>query len=79
MHNRMHYGDFTGSIEIDVDKEILYGKILYIPDSFSYHGKSVSEIKKAFIESVEAYLEICEEVSGEQSWLRSLKLAVSIR
>ncbi|HBN85373.1 MAG TPA: toxin-antitoxin system HicB family antitoxin, partial [Clostridiales bacterium] len=41
------------------EDEIFYGKIEGINDSVSYEGSSVSELKAAFEEAVEDYLELC--------------------
>jgi len=54
------YRNFMGSVHYSTDDEIFYGKIEGINDSISYEGSSVEELKLAFHEAVEDYLELCK-------------------
>ena len=54
------YKNFIGSVHFSTDDEIFYGKIEGIEDSISFEGSSVEELKLAFHEAVEDYLELCE-------------------
>ncbi|MEN6314832.1 MAG: type II toxin-antitoxin system HicB family antitoxin [Clostridiaceae bacterium] len=54
------YKNFMGSVHYSADDEIFYGKIEGINDSISYEGSSVEELKLAFHEAVEDYLELCK-------------------
>ena len=42
--------------------EVFYGKILGINDLISFEGSSVKELKKAFKEAIEDYLDTCIQV-----------------
>ncbi len=53
------YKDYIGSVHYSTEDEVFYGKIKGINDSISYEGSSVSELKSAFEEAVEDYLELC--------------------
>lgn len=60
MKDVMLYKDFVGSIHYSTDDEVFFGKIEGIDDSISFEGSSVEELKHAFYEAVEDYLELCE-------------------
>jgi predicted HicB family RNase H-like nuclease len=44
---------------------VFYGKLLGIDDLVNFGGASVKELKKAFYESVDDYLETCKELGKE--------------
>jgi len=43
--------------------EVFYGKTLAINDLISFEGSSVKDLKTAFKEAVEDYLEICSQIA----------------
>jgi predicted HicB family RNase H-like nuclease len=59
MKDIMIYKGYIGSVHYNTEDEIFYGKIEGINDLISYEGSSVSELKAAFEEAVEDYLELC--------------------
>lgn len=54
--------NFTGSAEIDVESEKLYGKILYIHDLVSYEADTLPALRAAFENAVEHYKSTCAEL-----------------
>lgn len=58
----LQHKDFIGVFNYIEDEEILFGKLEGITDLVTFQGQSVSEIKDAFEEAVEDYIELCEEV-----------------
>lgn len=54
------YKNFIGSVHYSTEDEVFYGKIEGIDDSIGFEGNSVKELKLAFHEAVEDYLELCE-------------------
>ncbi|NLD50717.1 MAG: type II toxin-antitoxin system HicB family antitoxin [Clostridiaceae bacterium] len=60
MKDVMLYKDYIGSVHYSTDDEVFFGKIEGIDDSISFEGSSVEELKKAFHEAVEDYIELCE-------------------
>lgn len=54
------YKNFIGLVHFSTDDEVFYGKIEGIDDSIGFEGSSVEELKLAFHEAVEDYLELCE-------------------
>ena len=65
MKNYLEYKDYYGSVSYSTEDDVLYGKILGISDSISYEGQSIEEIREAFVEAVEDYFLLCEEVGKE--------------
>lgn len=64
MKNMMNYKGYYGSINTDLEGDILYGKLEFIRDLVSYEGKTPKDIKIAFEEAVDDYLDTCEK-SGQ--------------
>lgn len=52
---------YIGSVEVDVDAGILYGKLLHIRDLVNYEAETPAKLKAEFEAAVEEYLEDCIE------------------
>ncbi len=61
MKDVLVYKDYIGSVHFNANDEVFFGKIEGIDDLVSFEGDSVIELKKAFEEAVNDYLEICKE------------------
>jgi predicted HicB family RNase H-like nuclease len=61
----LSYKDYTGSVEVSVEDNCLYGRILHIDDLVTYEGQTVEELQQAFGESVEEYLLTCDALGLE--------------
>ncbi|MDC0834053.1 HicB protein [Geitlerinema sp. FC II] len=59
------YKGYTGNVEIDIESKFLHGRILDIKDVVTFEGSTVEELEKAFQDSVDDYLELCEELGEE--------------
>jgi predicted HicB family RNase H-like nuclease len=59
------YKGYTGQIEIDLDADILHGRVLDVKDIVTFEGKTIEEIRQAFQDSVDDYLEFCSELGEE--------------
>ncbi|KAB8335373.1 type II toxin-antitoxin system HicB family antitoxin [Scytonema tolypothrichoides VB-61278] len=59
------YKGYTGEIEIDIESEMLVGRVIDIKDVVSFRGKTVEETRQAFEESVDDYLEFCTQLGEE--------------
>jgi len=57
----LKYKGYTGSVEFDDESGIFHGEVLDLRDVITFQGKSVEEIKKAFRDSIDDYLEFCKE------------------
>jgi predicted HicB family RNase H-like nuclease len=61
----LKYKGYTGQVEYDDEAGIFHGEVLDLRDVITFQGKSVGEIEHAFRESIDDYLEFCEQ-RGEQ-------------
>lgn len=57
----MKHKGYTGTVWFDDEAEIFHGEVMGIKDVVTFQGKSVAELKRAFKESVEDYLNFCTE------------------
>jgi len=57
----MIYRGYIGHVEFDDEADIFHGEVINTRDVITFQGKTVAKIKKAFHDSVEDYLEFCEE------------------
>src|SRR5687767_13211492 len=53
------YKNYIGQIEFDDEADIFHGEVITTRDVITFQGKTAKEIKKAFRESVDDYLEFC--------------------
>jgi predicted HicB family RNase H-like nuclease len=61
----MKYKGYTANIEVDEKAGILFGRVLDIKDVLTFYGNTVEEARQAFQETVDDYLEWCEELGEE--------------
>jgi predicted HicB family RNase H-like nuclease len=61
MTDVIKYKKFIGSVRFSAKDEVFFGKIEGIDDLVTFEGDSVTELKKAFSEAVEDYIELCEK------------------
>ena len=55
----MIYKGYRGSVTYDDDAGILFGTVTNVEDVITFHGESVAEVRQAFHDSVDFYLEYC--------------------
>ena len=61
----MNYKGYIGHVEFDDEAGLFHGEVLDLRDVVTFQGKSVDELSQAFRDSVDDYLEFCEE-RGEE-------------
>lgn len=61
----MTYKGYTASLEIDLEAEIIFGRVLDINDVVTFKGKTVEEARQEFHKSVDDYLAFCEDLGEE--------------
>ena len=61
----LEHKGYRGHVEFDAEAGIFQGEIVDTRDMITFQGKTVNEIKKAFRDSIEDYLEFCAE-RGEE-------------
>ena len=59
-----HIG-YTAHIEYDDEAGLFHGEVIDLRDVITFEGRSVTELRKAFRDSVDDYLQFCEE-RGEE-------------
>jgi predicted HicB family RNase H-like nuclease len=71
----MNYKGYHGTVSFDEEAEIFHGEVTDLRDVVIFQGRSVDEIKTAFRESVDDYLEFCAERGGKagQTLLRKIR------
>lgn len=75
--NVLKYKEYQGTVHYSHEDKCLYGKVIGIEDLVNYEAETVSELNKAFKESVEDYLETCKALNKKP--LRAYKGAFNIR
>ena len=75
----MNYKGYIGKVEFDDEAGILSGIVINTRDVISFQGKSVGEVRKAFEQSVDDYLEWCKEDGVEPEKPYSGKLNIRIK
>ncbi len=65
MNNVMNYKGYSARIEYDDEDGILFGQIAGIRDGVGFHAESVDELRSAFHEAVDDYIETCAKVGKE--------------
>lgn len=61
----MNYKGYSGSVRFDGEAEIFHGEVIGLRDVVTFQGTTVDELKHAFQESIDDYLEFCEN-RGEE-------------
>jgi predicted HicB family RNase H-like nuclease len=61
----MIYKGYTASIEFDEESEIFFGKVVDIKDVITFQADSVEGLKNEFKNSIEDYIEFCEQKKRE--------------
>ena len=61
----LKYKGYTGQIEVDTESNLLHGRVLDIKDVITFEGVTIDEVKQAFYDSVDDYLDFCAETKDE--------------
>ncbi len=65
MNNVMTFKGYSARIEYDDEDAILFGQIAGIRDGVGFHADNVEDLRTAFHEAVDDYLETCAKVGKE--------------
>lgn len=63
--NTLSYNGYKASVEYDDDDEIFFGKLLGINDVVGFHADTVADLKAAFHEAVDDYIETCAKIGKD--------------
>jgi len=55
----MEYKGYFAKVEFDDDANIFHGEVINLSDVITFEGETVKELKQAFKDSVEDYLDFC--------------------
>jgi predicted HicB family RNase H-like nuclease len=61
----LKFKGYTGHVEFDDAAGVFHGEVLDLRDVITFQGKSVEELEQAFRDSIDDYLEFCQE-RGEE-------------
>jgi predicted HicB family RNase H-like nuclease len=61
----MRYKDYTGYVIYDDEAHIFYGEVIGLKAVITFHGTTVEEIEQAFKDSIDDYIEWCQERGKE--------------
>lgn len=74
----MHYKNYSAKVEFDGDDGIFVGRIAGIADTITFHATSVDELRAAFREAVEDYIETCAKIGKSPQKAFSGKLMLRV-
>lgn len=57
----LKYKGYSGRVEYDDEAKFFHGEVLDTRDVVTFQGKSVDEIEQSFRDSIDDYLEFCQE------------------
>ncbi len=58
----MEYKGYTGKLEFDDEAGIFHGEVISTRDVITFQGASVDEIRQAFHDSIDDYLDFCAQL-----------------
>jgi len=75
----MTYKGYTGEAQWDEDASFFHGDVLYLRDVVTFQGRTTGEINQAFRDSVDDYLQWCEELgqAPEKPFSGDLRLGMA--
>lgn len=79
MNKHLEYKGYIGIVEMDVEEGFFHGTVEGIKDVIDFAGESFPELKQAFEDSVDDYLEFCEETGRipDKNYSGSIPLRIS--
>ncbi len=57
----MEYKGYVAKVEFDDEADIFHGEVINLRDVITFEGQSVAELRQAFEDSVEDYLDFCRQ------------------
>ncbi len=74
----MSYKGYSARVEYDDDDGIFFGRIAGLRNGVGFHASNVEDLRAAFREAVEDYLETCAKLGKEPQRTYSGQLSVRI-
>jgi len=63
--NTMQYKNYMAKVEYNDEAGVFHGEVIDLRDVITFEGESVGELRQAFEDSVEDYLEFCAQRDQE--------------
>lgn len=76
--NTLTYKGYTARIDFDDRDNTLVGRLLGIQDIICFHADNVADLRAAFEEAVDDYLEACEKIGKSPEKPASGKLLLRV-
>jgi len=74
----LNYNGYIGQIEFDDETDLFHGEVINTKAVITFQGTTVPEIKAAFRDSIEDYLEFCTELGEEPEKPNSGELVLKL-
>ena len=74
----MEYKGYFAKVEFDDEADVFHGEVINLRDVITFEGETFAELRAAFDESVEDYLEFCAERNEEPEKPYSGKFLVRV-
>ena len=74
----MRHDGYEATVEYDADAQIFHGEIVNLRDVITFRGRSVEELKTAFADSIDDYIEFCRGLGKEPEKTYSGQLLVKV-
>ena len=74
----MEYKGYFAKVEFDEDANIFHGEVINLRDVITFEGDTVDDLRQAFHDSVDDYLEFCAERGEDPEKPYSGKFVVRI-
>ena len=74
----MEYKGYFSKVEFDDEANIFHGEVINLRDVVTFQGETVDELRKAFHDSVDDYLEFCAARGEEPEKPYSGKFVVRV-
>ena len=78
MNNMMAYRGYTARIEYDDEDGIFFGHLAGIRDGVGFHADNVADLKAAFHEAVDDYIEACAKIGKEPQRASGAELTLPV-
>jgi predicted HicB family RNase H-like nuclease len=61
----IEYKGYQGVFDFDPSLDVFHGRVVGLQDVVTFQGRSLDELRQEMAESVEDYIELCEEAGKE--------------
>ena len=61
----MTYKGYSANIEVDLEAEIIFGRVFDINDVVTFKAQTIEEARQEFPNSIDDYLEFCKKLGQE--------------